>query len=105
MVAGTGRRDPNLPAPRDGNHMRRRTIALSAAGLAVIGSLAFAVPASASEPAVSPNASCVGTTFVPQAVGDPGAVARRIAEIKSFIPVSFGAVIGDFARWEDCSGE
>lgn len=85
--------------------MRSRSIALCAAGLAVIGSLGLAAPASAAESNVDPNASCVGTTFVPQAVGDPGAIARRIAEIKSFIPVSFGVVIGDFARWEDCSGE
>lgn len=85
--------------------MRSRSIVLWAAGLAVIGSLGLAAPASAVESQVNPNASCVGTTFVPQAVGEPGAIARRIAEIKSFIPVSFGAVIGDFARWEDCSGE
>ena len=85
--------------------MHARTIALSAAGLAVLGTLGLAAPASAAPPAVSPNASCVGQTFVPQAVGEPGAIAARIAEIKSFIPVSFGAVIGDFARWEDCSGD
>ena len=85
--------------------MHARTIVLSAAALAVIGSLGLAAPASAAPTAVGPNASCVGQVFVPQAVGEPGAIARRIAEIKSFIPVSFGAVIGDFARWEDCSGD
>ena len=82
--------------------MRSPTIVIWAAGLAVIGSLGLAAPASAVESKVNPNASCVGTTFVPQAVGDPGAIARRIAEIKGFIDVSFGAVIGDFARWEEC---
>lgn len=85
--------------------MRSRSIVLGAAGLAVVGSLGLATPASAVESHANPDASCVGTTFVPQAVGEPGAIAARIAEIKSFIPVSFGAVIGDFARWEDCSGE
>lgn len=85
--------------------MHARTIIIGAAGLAVIGSIGLAAPASAVESKVNPNASCVGQTFVPQAVGEPGAIAARIAEIKSFIPVSFGVVIGDFARWEDCSGE
>lgn len=61
--------------------------------------LALAAPASATP---SPNASCVGRVFQPQAVGEPGAVADRIAEIKGFIDISFGAVIGDFARWPDC---
>lgn len=85
--------------------MHARTIIIGAAGLAVIGSVGLAAPASAVESKVNPNASCVGQVFVPQAVGEPGAIAARIAEIKSFIPVSFGVVIGDFARWEDCSGE
>lgn len=85
--------------------MRSRTIILGAAGLVVAASVGFAAPASAVESRVNPHASCVGQTFVSQAVGEPGAIAARIAEIKSFIPVSFGAVIGDFARWEDCSGE
>ncbi|GGI46195.1 hypothetical protein BCL57_001358 [Agromyces flavus] len=85
--------------------MHARTIALSAAGLALAGTLGLATPATAAPNPVSPHASCVGQTFVPQAVGEPGAIAARIAEIKSFIPVSFGAVIGDFARWEDCSGD
>lgn len=75
---------------------------LCAAAFAVAGSLGFAAPASAAEPRVDPHASCVGTTFVPQAVGEPGAIAARIAEIKGFIDVSFGAIIGDFARWEEC---
>lgn len=84
--------------------MHARTIILGAAGLAVVGSIGLAAPASAAESKVNPHASCVGQTFVPQAVGEPGAIAARIAEIKSFIPVSFGVVIGDFARWEDCDG-
>ncbi|MEI5585398.1 MULTISPECIES: hypothetical protein [unclassified Agromyces] len=84
--------------------MRRRTIALSGAGLAVIASLGLTAPASAAEPAANPNASCVGQTFVPQATGDPGAIAERIAEIKGFGFGSFGSIISDFARWEDCAG-
>lgn len=84
--------------------MHARTIILGAAGLAVVGSIGLAAPAVAAEHTPSPNASCVGQVFQPQATGDPGAIARRIAEIKSFIPVSFGVVIGDFARWENCDG-
>ncbi len=84
--------------------MHARTIILGAAALAVIGSIGLAAPASAAESTVNPNASCVGQVFVPQAVGDPGAIARRIAEIKGFGFGSFGSIIGGFARWEDCDG-
>ncbi|MFC5788440.1 hypothetical protein EDM22_03135 [Agromyces tardus] len=85
--------------------MHARTIILGAAALAVIGSIGLAAPASAAESTVNPTASCVGQVFVPQAVGDPGAIARRIAEIKSWDIAKFGWIIGDFARWEDCSGD
>jgi hypothetical protein len=84
--------------------MHARTIIIGAAGLAVIGSVGLAAPASAVEVGVSPNASCVGQVFVPQATGDPGAIADRIAEIKGFGFGKFGWIISDFARWEDCAG-
>ncbi|RXZ45180.1 hypothetical protein [Agromyces binzhouensis] len=80
--------------------MRTRTILAAAGALAAIGALGLATPAIAAEPKVNPHASCVGLTFVPQAVGEPGAIAHRIAEIKGFIDIPFGVVIGDFARWD-----
>jgi hypothetical protein len=83
--------------------MRSGTIITAAAGLAVVGSLGLAAPASATESRVNPNASCVGQVFVPQAVGEPGAIAARVAEIKGFGFGSFGSIIGgSFAHWEDC---
>ncbi|KRF00667.1 hypothetical protein ASG88_09410 [Nocardioides sp. Soil777] len=88
--------------------MRPMSFTISVAGLATAAALGAAAPASAEpRPEVTdPNASCVGQVFAPQAVHlEPGAIAARIAEIKGFIPVSFGAVIGDFARWPDCSPE
>ena len=85
--------------------MRARTIIIGVAGLAVIGSIGLAAPASAVEPNVSPNASCVGQVFVPQATGEPKAIALRIAEIKGFGFGSFGSIIGgSFAHLEDCYG-
>lgn len=71
----------------------------------LVGSVALAAPASAGpavESRVSDSASCVGRVFVPQALGDPGAVARRIAEIKGFIDVPFGTPISGLARTTDC---
>ena len=56
------------------------------------------------------NASCVGQVFVPQATGDPGAIADRIAFIKEFIlpdlGINFGEPISGLARTPraDCSG-
>lgn len=82
--------------------MTRRSTARWATGLAMTGVIGLAAPATAAEPGPSPNASCVGTTFERQATGEPGAIARRIAEIKGFIDVPFGVVIGDFARWDEC---
>lgn len=83
--------------------MRSRSIVLWAVGLAVVGSLGVAAPASAVEAEVNPNASCVGQVFVPQAVGEPGAIAARVAEIKGFGFGSFGSIIGGwFAHSEDC---
>jgi hypothetical protein len=58
----------------------------------------------------SSNASCVGQVFVPQATGDPGAIADRIAFIKEFIlpdlGINFGEPISGLARTPraDCSG-
>jgi hypothetical protein len=81
----------------------RRTILAAAAGVALVGSIGLAAPASAVEPKVNPNASCVGQVFVPQAVGEPGAIAARVAEIKGYGFGSFGSIIGgSFAHWEDC---
>jgi hypothetical protein len=81
----------------------KRTKLVTAAGLALAGSIALAAPASAVESKVSPNASCVGQVFVPQAVGEPGAIAARVAEIKGYGFGSFGSIIGgSFAHWEDC---
>jgi hypothetical protein len=80
-----------------------RTILAAAAGIALVGSIALAAPASAAESKVSPKASCVGQVFVPQAVGEPGAIAARVAEIKGYGFGSFGSIIGgSFAHWEDC---
>ena len=84
--------------------MHARTIILGAAGLAVVGSIGLAAPAVAADHGPNPNASCVGQVFQPQATGDPGAIARRIAEIKSWDVGKFGWIISDFARWEDCGG-
>jgi hypothetical protein len=83
--------------------MHVRTIIIGAAGLAVIGSIGLAAPASAVEAGVSPNASCVGQVFVPQATGDPGAIAARVAEIKGYGFGSFGSIIGGwFVHLDDC---
>ncbi|MGR0319017.1 hypothetical protein [Agromyces sp. ZXT2-3] len=83
--------------------MHARTIILGAAGLAVVGSIGLAAPATAAERGPSPNASCVGQVFQPQAVGEPGAIAARVAEIKGFGVGSFGSIIGGwFVHWEDC---
>jgi hypothetical protein len=83
--------------------MQSRTMLLGAAGLAVASSIGLATPAWAVESKVSPNASCVGQVFVPQAVGEPGAIAARVAEIKGYGFGSFGSIIGgSFAHWEDC---
>jgi hypothetical protein len=85
--------------------MHPRTIIIGAAGLAVIGSIGLAAPAVAAEHGPNPNASCVGQVFVPQATGEPKAIALRIAEIKSFGFGSFGSIIGgSFAHLEDCYG-
>lgn len=82
--------------------MRRAPTALAVAGLAATAVVATPPAASA---APSPNASCAGQTIAPQSrETGPGAVADRIAEIKGFAGVSFGVVISDFARWEDCAG-
>ena len=81
----------------------RKTVLAAAAAVALVGSIALASPASAAESKVNPHASCVGQVFVPQAVGEPGAIAARVAEIKGFGFGSFGSIIGgDFAHWDDC---
>ncbi|WP_430647301.1 hypothetical protein [Agromyces sp. GXS1127] len=77
--------------------MRTRSIALWATGLAVIGTIGLAAPATAAESGPSPNASCVGQIFVPQATGDPGAIAMRIAEIRGFAGTGFGPAIAGLA--------
>lgn len=83
--------------------MHARTIIIGAAGLAVIGSIGLAAPAVAAESGPSQNASCVGEVFVPQATGDPGAIAARVAEIKGYGFGSFGSIIGGwFVHLDDC---
>ncbi|QIK66373.1 hypothetical protein G7072_08380 [Nocardioides sp. HDW12B] len=91
--------------------MSSRTATLSATLAATVllaGSVALAAPASAAptgpavQSRVSDSASCVGKVFVPQALDDPGTVARRIAEIKGFIDVPFGTPISGLARTTDC---
>lgn len=67
----------------------------------VVAAPTTATAATSNHPAA--RASCVGQIFQPQAVSSPGAIARRIAEIQGFIDVPFGTVIGDLARWDDCS--
>ncbi|MFW5470650.1 hypothetical protein ACOCJ4_11440 [Knoellia sp. CPCC 206435] len=81
--------------------MRRTTICSAAAALALAGSVALASPASAAADGPSNNASCVGVVFVPQATGDPGAIARRIAEIKGFIDMPWGQVVSDLLARDD----
>lgn len=61
-----------------------RVLAVSVVGSAVLLSTGSA---HAAEPRGGPSkhASCVGQIFVPQATGEPGAVAARIAEIREFL--------------------
>lgn len=83
--------------------MRRTVISSAAAALTVAGSIALASPASAAVAGPSENASCVGIVFVPQATGDPGAIARRIAEIKPWSDLPWGQVVSDLlAHWDGC---
>jgi hypothetical protein len=88
--------------------MHRLTSTLSASALTMLAAVALASPAAATAApkAPSPNASCIGRTFVPQATGAPGAIADRIAFIKDNLLLegeSFGNVIGGwFAHSEDC---
>ncbi|KGN31740.1 hypothetical protein N802_03400 [Knoellia sinensis KCTC 19936] len=72
--------------------MRRSSRVAAVAALAITGTVVLATPAAAGP---SPRASCVGQVFVPQATGDPGAIARRIAEIKGFIDIPWGQVVSD----------
>ncbi len=88
--------------------MRTLTSTLSATALAALAAVALAGPVGAAPSPQAPNdhASCVGRTFVPQATGDPGAIADRIAFIKENFLLdgeSFGNVIGGwFAHSDDC---
>ncbi|KGN40362.1 hypothetical protein N801_14520 [Knoellia aerolata DSM 18566] len=76
--------------------MSAAVLALTAAGAVGLASPAAAGP--------SPHASCVGQVFVPQATGDPRAIAVRIAEIKGFIDVPWGQVVSDLlAHWDGCT--
>ena len=85
--------------------MRRilaRTGVLLVTGCAAIGLSSAPVHASAIDSGPSSNASCVGQVFVPQATGEPGTVADRIAFIKEFIlpelGINFGMPISGLAR-------
>ena len=88
--------------------MRTLTSTLSATTLAALAAISLAGPTVAAPSPHAPNhhASCIGRTFVPQATGDPGAIADRIAFIKANFLVegeSFGNVIGGwFAHSDDC---
>ena len=91
--------------------------ALARAGVVLVTGCALvggtAVSAHAAPPGGAPpvSASCVGQIFVPQATGEPGTVARRIAEIKEFLPLievkNFGEPISGLARTpkDDCAGD
>ncbi|MDT0212421.1 hypothetical protein Q9R29_00860 [Rothia sp. ARF10] len=86
--------------------MRSTVLRTAAAALAVAGAVTLAPMASAAPDGPSGHASCVGVIFVPQATGDPGAIARRIAEIKGFIDVPWGQVVSPLlARWDGCHEE
>lgn len=80
--------------------MRRTLTSAAVAALTVAAAVAVAAPASATP---SPNASCVGQVFVPQATGDPQAIALRIAEIKGFIDIPWGQVVSDLLAHKDRS--
>jgi len=88
--------------------MRSTTLRAAAVALAVGGTVALASPASAAPGGPSSHASCVGQVFVPQATGDPQAIAVRIAEIKGFIDIPWGQVVSDLLAHVDkdaCHGE
>lgn len=70
--------------------MRRASTSMAVVALAAAATVGLAGPAAASP---SPQANCVGQVFVPQATGDPQAIALRIAEIKGFIDVPWGEVV------------
>ena len=62
-----------------------------------------AVPASAEPGVTSPHASCMAQGVALHAVETPGAIAGQVAFIKSLPFVdSFGQVISDHARSDDC---
>lgn len=85
--------------------MCRARKSLAAVALAVAGIMIGAVPASAEPVSAGPStrASCVAQVFVPQAIGDPQAIALRIAEIKGFIDVPWGQVVEELlAHWDGC---
>ncbi|GGB78387.1 hypothetical protein N798_03080 [Knoellia flava TL1] len=86
--------------------MRTTIVRTAAAALAVAGAVALASPASAAPNGPSDHASCVGQVFVPQATGDPRAIALRIAEIKPWSEDPWGQVVSDLlAHWDGCKGE
>jgi hypothetical protein len=77
-------------------------------GAAALGTLLLASPATAAPPSGGPSgqASCVGQVFVPQATGEPRAIADRIHEIKQVdLPLyggNFGQAISGLARDSWC---
>ncbi|CAN7237148.1 hypothetical protein [Knoellia sp. LjRoot47] len=88
--------------------MRSTTLRAAAVVLAVAGTVAVASPASVAPAGPSGKASCVGQIFVPQATGDPQAIALRIADIKGFIDMPWGQVVSDLLAHLDkdaCYGE
>lgn len=85
--------------------MRRAGKSMAVVAVAAAGSMIVATPASASPGPAGPSshASCVAQVFVPQATGDPQAIAVRIAEIKGFIVVPWGQVVEELlAHWDGC---
>ena len=85
--------------------MSRARKSMAVVALAAAGSMIVATPASAATASAGPstNASCVAQVFVPQATGDPQAIAVRIAEIRGFIVVPWGQVVEELlAHWDGC---
>lgn len=85
--------------------MRRARKSMAVVALAAAGVIVVATPASAAPVPTGPStkASCVAQVFVPQATGDPQAIAIRIAEIKGFIDVPWGQVVEELlAHWDGC---
>ncbi len=82
--------------------MRTSHLVSSVAAAAALVALAGG-PAAATPGTTSPQASCMAQGVVAHAVLDPGAIAERVAFIKSLPFVdNFGRVISEHAQSADC---